>query len=1319
MKHNLLTKLTIITILTILTNLVYAADKGNDPVAHWRFNEGGGPTAYDESSNNLDGTLTGTEGDEWTTGKTGSAISLDNGDDRVAISDPGTGSVIDFTTAVTLEAWVYRTDTPSSQARIVGKGDYYLLYTQGSNNKVNFYGSALSPNQLTANTALPLNEWAHVAATFGSGARKIYLNGKLDNSDTPTGSFGVDDGELTIGNYRSPAESYRFRGKIDDVKVYDYARTAAQIMVDYNAGSAAHLGDGVDPNEGNAPILYLPFDENTGTATYDKSGSGNNGTLTAGPTWVAGKHGSALSFDGSDDYVDITHYSFNGESVVTYCAFIKTSNASSRGASPSDTQHGLFSQLEDSSMQVGIDSGKPAIYYYNYTGTVWVKVWANTYVADDAWHHIAYILNTSTDKWSVYVDGVVDVDDETLTGLGQPWLDGIGKSRYQGRFDGLVDEVKIYDYARTQAQIAWDYNKGKPVAHYKFDSGTSYLALNEYSAGGSGGGDPVAWWRMDEGTGGTTADASGNGHTGTLYPVTGGTNTTTANMWDQTGKIGPDAIEFDGTDDYLTCTGGISTTDAITVEAWIKPGTISSLDSVYKIGGQSGTVGYHWLYISSSNMTWQYCHGDGYNAPGVSQTFSSGTWYHLALTHDYTAKQIKYYVDGVLIGTNNHSESVVAVDNKTSTIGAYSSTLHSFIGLIDDVRVYDYIRTAEQIYNDYNSSHGTLVGDTKFVDGKIGKALEFDGTGDYVALPGTYTMTDYSISFWFNMDASSGWRTFLGYSTGSSWEFNLQNDDKVNVYTCSQLTSTSALVDGQWYHIAVTHTASGTKLYIDGVFDNENATSNGALTGQTLQIGRWGTSQYLKGRLDDFRIYNYERTAAQIKFDYNAGAAFHPGGGTGEKDPWSGDLPVAHWKMDENTGVLAADASENGNDGTLGGDGAGTDVPAWTQGKHGSGLQFTDDHVKFLDSNNLDTGDYFTFEGWYNFSDLGFRSDIYFYNRNGQSGTSAFHIIWLNGASTIGYQYANGTSVVSKYSSSLSWSTGQWYHIAVTHDNVAKEIKYYRDGVYINTATYADNALNVTAGNAYLGGYQGDTRFRGKIDDVKLYNYVRTQAQIAWDYNKGKPVAHYRFNESSGTDAWDETTNNNATITIGATGSQTTIAAAHTNSATGKFGRCMSFDGSDDYATASSATAFDSTEWSVTAWVKIGTGDYQTLVSFNNGDLPRAQLSHGTYPLLYLNSGGDDYYRYGNLDIKDNKWHHVAFLFRDSDNYVKIFVDGIDRTGSGPNGNEASVTSTWRISDSSYTVNGLVDDVRVYNYVRTAEQLLLDYNAGAALRLGD
>lgn len=53
-------------------------------------------------------------------------------------------------------------------------------------------------------------------------------------------------------------------------------------------------------------VGYWSFDEGQGTTAYDASGFGNNGTLTNGPTWVDGKVGKALSFDGVDDYVSIS-----------------------------------------------------------------------------------------------------------------------------------------------------------------------------------------------------------------------------------------------------------------------------------------------------------------------------------------------------------------------------------------------------------------------------------------------------------------------------------------------------------------------------------------------------------------------------------------------------------------------------------------------------------------------------------------------------------------------------------------------------------------------------------------------------------------------------------------------------------------------------------------------------------------------------------------------------------------------------------------------------------------------------------------------------
>lgn len=50
-------------------------------------------------------------------------------------------------------------------------------------------------------------------------------------------------------------------------------------------------------------VGFWKFDENTGTTTADASGNGNTGTLTSGAGWGAGQIGTAVSLDGSNDYV--------------------------------------------------------------------------------------------------------------------------------------------------------------------------------------------------------------------------------------------------------------------------------------------------------------------------------------------------------------------------------------------------------------------------------------------------------------------------------------------------------------------------------------------------------------------------------------------------------------------------------------------------------------------------------------------------------------------------------------------------------------------------------------------------------------------------------------------------------------------------------------------------------------------------------------------------------------------------------------------------------------------------------------------------------
>src|SRR5262249_32501259 len=91
-----------------------------------------------------------------------------------------------------------------------------------------------------------------------------------------------------------------------------------------------------------------------------------------------------------------------------------------------------------------------------------------------------------------------------------------------------------------------------------------------------------------------------------------------------------------------------------------------------------------------------------------------------------------------------------------------------------------------------------------------------------------------------------------------------------------------------------------------------------------------------------------------------------------------------------------------------------------------------------------------------------------------------------------------------------------WYHVAVTYDSVNNEMKLYRDGVLvadsIGVPTYTEPSLNI-------GTFGGSSFWFGKIDEVRLWNVVRSQGQIAGSMNceltGDEPglIAYYNFNE--------------------------------------------------------------------------------------------------------------------------------------------------------------------------------------------------------------
>lgn len=200
------------------------------PVAAFAFNETTGTTAADATGNGHTGTVTA--GTWAAAGRNGGAISF-SGTGWVTIAD---SPRLRGGTAVTVEAWARPTATQGSTWRtLVLKertgGLAYALYANGSASRpggwVNTGGADL---EARGTTALPVNAWTHLAFTFDGVTDRFYVNGVLVASTPASGSIVASSGPLRVGGNSVWGE--RFRGLIDDVRVYDTVLTPSQIQTD-------------------------------------------------------------------------------------------------------------------------------------------------------------------------------------------------------------------------------------------------------------------------------------------------------------------------------------------------------------------------------------------------------------------------------------------------------------------------------------------------------------------------------------------------------------------------------------------------------------------------------------------------------------------------------------------------------------------------------------------------------------------------------------------------------------------------------------------------------------------------------------------------------------------------------------------------------------------------------------------------------------------------------------------------------------------------------------------------------------------------------
>ena len=921
---------------------------GGGPIAYWKFDEGIGTTALNSANSSYTSTITGatwqTE-DQCLSGKClyfngSSYVNTNFGINRDISINP-----------ISVSMWVKPTSAGNYMFLSPNQGTNQRFYFSTYNGKWDM-GIQNSGWGGSGSINVDLNKWSHIEIVTTGSVAYMYVNGKITSQKNYT-SFTFPE-NLYIGIHGSSG-AYGWVGYIDDVKIYPYARSATQIKQDYNSrgslnGSSVNLGvqSSTAPSLNSKLVAYYKFDEGTGTTT--KSSTNPTSSISLGstnpPTWITGKFNKALSFNTNSVAYYASAYTssleYTGASNLSFSVWINPSNNETDGGqiiSKPWNGSGVYNYYlfynSDHTLRVYINGATS----YSITTT-------NT-IAPNQWHHIVFTLDNNQNI-NIYIDGKLsktgtgNISSWSVTNLNVPLTIGCiypytnycnaGTSM---AFNGLIDEVKIYNTALTPDEVKQDYNTGAATQfgatnqtiggtttslEYCIPGDTSYCA------------NPIAEWKMDEKTGTTIKDISGNNNTGTF-----GTGNS-APTW-TSGKIGA-GLNFSGSSQYTTIEDSTSLkpTTSITTEAWFNT-TNKSLNqrmlSKTSSGGYSLSINENSACVANTLCFLININGTYYSATYPSNNLSNNTWYHVAGSYDGTT--VRLFLNGSNIGTTALISNTITNNTAKLCIGSESASTNCysesgfFSGKIDHVKIYDYARTPAQIAYDYNK--GAPVGWWKFDDcqgltafdssglgnnaaisigpsgtqnstgtcqigtsaawtngatGKYNSSLNFDGNDDYVCMSNVFRNDDLSLSAWIKTSSDGA---IVGNNYGNAptfWHGGLSVTSGKATMEIGYITSyrtqsgTSNVNNNKWHHLVMTSNSSGSILYVDGKQEATSIYYIGQVPGNSEENTCIGVLyrnccgalpyRFFNGQIDDVRVYNYALTSEQIKTVYNNGA---------------------------------------------------------------------------------------------------------------------------------------------------------------------------------------------------------------------------------------------------------------------------------------------------------------------------------------------------------------------------------------------------------------------------------------------------------------
>jgi glucose/arabinose dehydrogenase/fibronectin type 3 domain-containing protein len=1014
-------------------------------------------------------------------------------------------------------------------------------------------------------------------------------------------------------------------------------------------------------------VAAYGFDAGSGTTAADSSGKGNAGSVS-GPVWSAvGRFGSALSFDGVNDWVSVPDAgSLDLTNGMTLEAWVRPSalggwRTVAFKERTGGVVYGLFADQAGSRPlgQVFIGAERNAI------GTAALPL--------NAWTHLASTFDGSTVR--LFVNGVL-AGSSSVSGAmaASTGVLHIGGNSVWGEwYAGLVDEVRVYNRALSAAEVQQDMqtavNGAPPPPDTTPPSAPSGLtastAIGSAALGWTASSDNVGVSRYNvhrSQTAGFTPSVANRiaQPTGTSYTDSGlaaGTYYYRVTAEDAAGNIGSASAQV---------TAVVPADQSPTVSITAPAGGATVTGAVSVTAGAADDVG----------------------VAGVQ--FRLGA---VNLGSEDTSAPYSVSWDTTTVSNGSYSLTAVARDtaNHTTTSSAVTVTVSNTAGpplSVGLVAAYGFDAGSGSSAAD-SSGKGNVGSITEAAwtpAGRYGSALSFDGGNDWVTVPDSNSLdltTGMTLEAWVRPSALGGWRTVVFKERAGGQVYAMSADQagglpvgQVFIGSERNAIGTSSVPLNAWTHLATTYDGSFLRLYVNGTLATSTAVT-GAMAASTgvLRLGGngvWG--EWFAGLIDEVRVYDRALTGSEVQQDMATAVSASP-------PPPDTQAPSAPAGLTATTSF-------------------GSVALSWAASSDNVGVARYNVHRSQTAGFTPAAGNRIAQPTGTSYTDSGLAAGTYYYrvtaedaagNVSGASAQLTAAVPADQPPSVSVTAPASGATVSSTISVTASASddvgvAGVQFRLGAANLGVEDTTAPY--SISWDTTTVSNGSYSITA-------VARDTAAK-----------TTTSAAISVTVSNSPPtaglVAAYGFNAGSGSTAADSS----------AAGNTGSVSGALWN-AGGRYGSALSFDGVNDWVTTPDANSLDLTNaMTLEAWVRPSAlGGWRTVMLKER----TGGIVYGLYadqaagrPLgqVYI---GSERNATGTAALPLNTWTHLSTTYDGA--VVRLYVNGVLAGSASVSGAMAVSTGVLRIGGNGIWGEwfaGLIDEVRVYNRVLSAAEIQQD-----------